>query len=201
MKGVAFQWALAQCVQLPLVTLDASRSKMYYLNTWKSFGEFYEILIFGSYNSNKRNCYRQNMKFIIIWTVLFFSSCYVPHIPLTSEEKEYKETLTEKFFASVTFYHDWERLRANQNDGAFWIQIKNSKKSICEKDSTTIKKEAINIAKRIYPILSHKEKYVAIDINFTDSEFPNDRMERILCECATRVFLNNLNLAIIVEKR
>lgn len=120
------------------------------------------------------------MKRFII-ACLFIYGCS-PEIKLSTQERAFADSLQERYECEVTIKHDNDAIGGNKNNGTLSLAMKNIKGlNVCKKDSTELKQFSRNVVGKLVPVLSHKENYASVVLEFYKAENPG-KNERMICD-------------------
>lgn len=121
------------------------------------------------------------MKHFII-ACLFLYGCSSPEIPLSQKEKAFADSLMERYECEVTIKHDNDAIEGNKTNGTLSLAMKNIKGlNVCKKDSTELKEFSKKIVGKLIPLLSYKNNYASVVLEFYKAENPG-KNERMICD-------------------
>ncbi len=130
---------------------------------------------------------------ILFCTITALVACKSFQVPLSNAELELSNELAQKYQCEANLQHDYEALKTNKKNGIFWIQLKSTTNELCSKDSSSLKKIAADIAARTEKILSHKQNYISINLNFNTTTVSDKQVYSITCDKELKINLADLN--------
>ncbi|PUZ23927.1 hypothetical protein DCM91_14160 [Chitinophaga costaii] len=119
--------------------------------------------------------------------------CASSQVPLSNAELQLSKQLALEYQCEVEFQHDYVALKSNRKNGVFWIQLKSINNDLCSKDSSSLKKIAADITARTEKILSHKQSYISVTLNFKTTTVYHKQGYSITCDKDLNIDLADLN--------
>lgn len=136
---------------------------------------------------------------ILFCTITALVACKSSQVPLSTAELELSNALAQKYQCEANLQHDYEAIKANKKNGAFWIQLKSTNNQLCSKDSSSLKKIAADIAAQTEKVLSHKQNYTSISLNFNTTTVSDKQVYSIICDKELKINLADLNNVQIIH--
>lgn len=113
---------------------------------------------------------------------LFIYGCSSPEIKLSTQEAAFADSLKERYECEVTIKHDNDAIGGNKANGTLSLALKNIKGfNVCKRDSAELKEFSKKLVGGLLPVLSHKENYGSVVLEFYKSENPG-KNERMICD-------------------
>lgn len=136
--------------------------------------------------------YKKTTLLIMLFSIALFS-CYVPKISLTWKEKSFGDSLAQRYHCEINMQHDYESVHNNKKNGVFCISLRDDHYNLCENDSIFLKKLSSDIARQFFTVLSHKENYASIEVDFSKYSYPDSRSQAELCSKYLTVSIRDFN--------
>lgn len=120
--------------------------------------------------------------FVFFAGFFLLQGCYSPGIELSSEEKEFVDSVSTTFKGKVSLFHSYELISQNERNGVLFLDIKNTRwPDLCLKDSTYLKDLSIELTKKTFRVLKHKANYSYLDVKFSTTERTDEKTESVIC--------------------
>lgn len=137
--------------------------------------------------------YINAIAYLLLFMITTLVACKSSQVPLSNDELELSNALAQKYHCEANLQHDYEAIKNNKKDGSFWIQLKSTNNELCAKDSPALKKIATDIATQTKKILSYKQNYTSIILNFNTTTVSDKKVYSTACDKELKINLTDLN--------
>jgi len=136
----------------------------------------------------------KKMIIILSFISVFFSQCFSPNIPLSKKEKGYLNYLKRKYKCDVSFFHDFEAVNDSKKIPVFHIVLSDSQMRLCFSDTLKLKKIALDIESKLNDVIDTKIDYHFVEIEFSESIYPDERSQDVICSKRFSMALENTTI-------